>query len=1329
MRSWIRTGGIALIAVVVAHAADARAANFVVNSLDEPGDGTCDASHCTLREAVDALSSSSDQVLFDFSSLSAPFTVELDAPLVVAQSGVLIDGLVCTGCGTVQGSTTTAAAGFDSALAVRVVASGSFAGDALVSVTAANVTLRGLNLDGSDGDGIEATGDDLVVEDCFIGTSISGGAGLGNAANGISVDGATGLVVGPGNVISGNGAHGVYIEDNSDAPTITGNIIGLDRTGQVPDGNAGIGVYLDGRGGSITIDDPTIGGPTPADGNVIAANTSHGILIQEAVDGSGASLIGNNVVGLNGSATAVRGNGGDGVRLLGGTGNGSEPEGLVLSENVIGGNVGSGIHLQSAILDVVSNNWIGTNTGGVASLGNLGSGIYLFGAGGKDTKQHVIGGANAENVIAFNVGDGIRLKVTASANVKENRIAANSIYENGGIGIDIEAAASGDGAGSPAPNTCANSNAWGNRQASAPILTSANLAGGALTVAGTACANATVDVYLASVDGEPKTYLGTGTAGAAGAFLIAVPVLAGTAAVDATALQTDGDDETGEAATAFPIASVCDADGDSVDGAPVMGCSGPDCDDNDPTIYPGAPEVCDGVDSDCDGSVPATETDDDSDGVAECEGDCDDTLATVNPTAPEVCDGLDNDCDTVVPLDEVDNDGDTFDECADGDCDDTDPTVFDGAPEICDGLDNDCNGAIPSDETDDDGDTFDECADGDCDDLSPTVFPGATEACNGVDDDCDGVVPVDELDGDSDGVEGCAGDCDDADPDVRPGAPEICDGEDSDCDGTLPADEADSDGDGAIVCDDSDCDDTDPTVYAGAPELCDGVDNDCDEVIDEVEDLDADGFSNCDGDCDDSDGTVNPDAEELCDGVDTNCDGNIGADELDADQDGFLLCDGGDCDDADPSVNAGAEDVCDDGIDQDCDGADDPCEQPCDDEDVDEDGTSECDGDCNDADPSVGPQAPEICGDDLDQDCDGADASCVELTLGAVPDPGCDCAADLAASGQGTAGFALLFAGLFVRRRRRSASGSLRSAAALGAALALAGCADVGGGTVQTWWGTVDGVSSATFEAGGGFVAGAVAQPVEPSLVNNRSVVEVILGGDRHPLTCDGLQLLAAEMASVELGLLESIGGGGSTAELAGWACQELRGVAREVFGGDDWHAIHALLEPGADPRARPAADAPEMALVPGVFIGKIIDLSGPGGLAPEPGEDGCAARVAARLEAGPLEPGFLAQSAVSRLAHRAVPAETLQNLDLGATVQVGLEFPEGTEGVARDGTVNLTGFARPDSAGAFDTIVFSTEGTAVASEPCTAFELTRNLAWPELVAPEETGELGGGDR
>ena len=221
-----------------------------------------------------------------------------------------------------------------------------------------------------------------------------------------------------------------------------------------------------------------------------------------------------------------------------------------------------------------------------------------------------------------------------------------------------------------------------------------------------------------------------------------------------------------------------------------------DCDDTNASVNPDANEVCDGLDNDCDGSLLPEEIDHDDDGYVECVvgewsdpsvggGDCDDMDPSTHPGATEVCDGLDNDCDGEVDEGDVcgttwyrDADGDTWGDADDtivaveqpagyvagaGDCDDIDPGIDPGAVEVCDGLDNDCDGEIdegcglisywPDVDEDGYGDAFQDAVvtdegpppgyvtnNGDCNDGDPATNPEAVEVCDHIDNDCDGEV-------------------------------------------------------------------------------------------------------------------------------------------------------------------------------------------------------------------------------------------------------------------------------------------------------------------------------------------------------------------------------------------------------------------------------------------------------------------------------------------------------------------------------------------------------------------------------------------------------------
>jgi len=286
----------------------------------------------------------------------------------------------------------------------------------------------------------------------------------------------------------------------------------------------------------------------------------------------------------------------------------------------------------------------------------------------------------------------------------------------------------------------------------------------------------------------------------------------------------------------------------------------------------------------------------------------------------------------------------------------------------------------------------------DCDDTDAAVNPGATETCDDIDDDCDGLVDDDdsEVDGqvrswpdvDGDGLGGdpyvtacvrprgyirVGGDCDDADASV--GAPILV--------------SVDLDGDGyggnttTYFCPPIpsgwtpfslyDCDDADPAVNPSTPEVCNDGDDNCDDLVDEedpalvgntfYDDADRDGYGDdatadstgctqphdyvaVGGDCAPLDVATHPNAPEVCDGEDNDCDGAVDDSTVsvqwyaDADGDGYGVSSDivrgcaqprgyargrGDCDDGDADVSPLSEEICGNGVDDDCDGAKDNC--------------------------------------------------------------------------------------------------------------------------------------------------------------------------------------------------------------------------------------------------------------------------------------------------------------------------------------------------------------------------------------------------------------------
>jgi hypothetical protein len=449
----------------------------------------------------------------------------------------------------------------------------------------------------------------------------------------------------------------------------------------------------------------------------------------------------------------------------------------------------------------------------------------------------------------------------------------------------------------------------------------------------------------------------------------------------------------------------------------------------------------------------------DHDGYA-AKFDCDEVKQDVHQGAPQLCDGVDNNCDgddaDSAPFTwYVDTDGDGYGAAADGttesctqptahadglyvaasgDCEPDNWGVNPGALDLCDGVNNDCAGNADDDDLlspiwysdEGDGDDYGDpdfikalCTQpidyvGNSDDCEPFVEdinPGEEEVCNGVDDNCD--EDVDEglnqtwyADNDKDlygnpdaSLVSCYDeaphyvlddtDCDDDDDEISPGWPEVCDNIDHDCDlvvdnGVLyemyyadkDLDGAGAYGTGSFVChhepdevnNESDCDDDDDEVSELQDEVCDGKDNDCDNKTDE-----------------------GPKSNWFLD-LDNDAYGDEGSSVKSCSQPDDYVASAGDCDDSAKSVHPDADELC-NGEDDDCDGTlDNGLTENTYYFDGDEDlhgdpnntivacsvpnGYRLDDEDCDDSDDSIHWGAFDHCEDGVDQDCNGIDASC-----------------------------------------------------------------------------------------------------------------------------------------------------------------------------------------------------------------------------------------------------------------------------------------------------------------------------------------------------------------
>jgi len=415
---------------------------FTVTTADDHDDGACTPSDCTLREAIGAANTEAnadgpDEIDFAIAGIGLQ-AITLDSTLGAlpdVTEPVVIDG--------------TTQPGFDAEPMIfldgsALVCIECYSDGITVESAGSGTTIRGLAIGNFDGVGILLDGGDNVVEGTWIGIKPPGPFNAaGNESGGISIGNSSGNRIGgplPEQrvVLGSNGNFGggqIEITGFSSGNVVQGSYIGLGPDGEYSYDTED-GVYITGGASGNTIG----GDSTAGEGNVVYGFYGRGIVL----DGAGSdNVVAGNTIGLSeGGSPAEAPDIGIDVDSSPDTdvGDSVSPPGFAnpARGNVVLGAATAGIRVQGASAGTrVAGNFVGVHRtiestdygNGIGVSVPLGSGITL-GPG---------------NTIAYNTSNGVEIDNEGSSG---NRIVANSIHDNGGLGIALLSFANN---GIPAP--------------------------------------------------------------------------------------------------------------------------------------------------------------------------------------------------------------------------------------------------------------------------------------------------------------------------------------------------------------------------------------------------------------------------------------------------------------------------------------------------------------------------------------------------------------------------------------------------------------------------------------------------------------------------------------------------------------------------------------------------------------------------------------------------------------------------------------------------------------------------------------------------------------
>ena len=435
-----------LILLGATHAAEAQSATLRVNSADDPGDGSCDAS-CTLRDAILNANARAgpDRIEFAIGQGQAVIRPASQLP-ALADGGTVIDA--------------TSQPGFTEAPLIMIDGSAAPEASGLL-ISAAEIEVRGLAVGNFARYGLGVIGeeaDNVRLLNNWVGLALDGRTAAPNRLSGVAVllgadEARIGdICSGCGNRIAGNGnadrtGHGVLIAGNgTTAARVLGNVIGLDRAGNPLPNDDGILIVDQAQA--------TVGGRGAGAGNVLSGNTVAGLEIRDTrlfairvegnrigVDEGGTRAAPNDVgIFLNQAAANVA------------VGSAATGAGNVISGNRVGIAVESGANAIT-----IQGNLIGLDGGGRSGVGNSEDGISII----DGARAVTVGGSGAGegNWIAGNgnaivIADGVTRSVRITGNVLGlSQDGRTAIPNQGGIQVTGVANVSIGGRANGAENT------------------------------------------------------------------------------------------------------------------------------------------------------------------------------------------------------------------------------------------------------------------------------------------------------------------------------------------------------------------------------------------------------------------------------------------------------------------------------------------------------------------------------------------------------------------------------------------------------------------------------------------------------------------------------------------------------------------------------------------------------------------------------------------------------------------------------------------------------------------------------------------------------------